>query len=296
MDETARTGPILGLDAEAAMNLAVTRIQPEIGAQVTGLSGHAFVDREVAAEAQRLLDAHGVVVYKGADIGDADLVAFSHLLGPVHVFPSRTGTEHPELSVVSRDPEVSKVAAVQYGTFEWHVDGTMDECPHRITLLTCLETASDGSGDTEFANTYAAYDALSDDDKAELEGLQVRYSYLSRARMRVIEVTPEAGRIWNSFAPRDRPLLWRHRTGRTSMLLGAQAGEVVGWPLDEGEAFLARLLSWATQPRFTMRHHWEPGDLVLWDNTGILHRAHAYGPDSGRLMHRTTVDQHEAVA
>src|SRR3974377_2424340 len=137
---------------EGPMNLVVTPIQPEIGAEVTGLSGHAFVDARVAADAQRLLDAHGVVVYKGADIGDADLVAFSRLLGPVHVFPSATGTEHPELSVVSRDPEVSKVAAVQYGTFEWHIDGTMVERPHRITLLTCLKTASDGGGDTEFAN------------------------------------------------------------------------------------------------------------------------------------------------
>jgi alpha-ketoglutarate-dependent taurine dioxygenase len=278
------------------MNLIVTPIQPEIGAEVTGRSGHAFVDPVVAAEAERLLDAHGVVAYKGADISDADLVAFSGLLGPVHVFPSRTGTEHPELSVVSRDPEVSKVAAVQYGTFEWHIDGTMDECPHRITLLTCLQPASDGSGDTEFANTYGAYNALSDDDKAALEGLQVRYSYLSRARMRQVELTPEAAKIWNSFSPRDRPLLWRHHTGRTSMLLGAQAGEVVGWPLEEGEALLERLLSWATQPRFTMRHHWKQGDLVLWDNTGILHRANPYGAESGRLMHRTTVDQKEAAA
>jgi alpha-ketoglutarate-dependent taurine dioxygenase len=274
----------------------VTQIEPEIGVRVTGLSGRSFVDPEVAAEADRLLDAHGVVVYEGADIDDADLVAFSRLLGPVHVFPSATGTEHPELSVVSRDAGVSKVAAVQYGTFQWHVDGTMDEQPHRVTLLTCLEPASDGSGDTEFANTYAAFDALSDDDKAVLDGLQVRYSYLNRARARSMEVTPEAARIWESRPPRDRPLLWRHHTGRTSMLLGAQAGEVIGWPLEEGESLLERLLNWATQPRFTMRHHWERGDLVLWDNTGILHRADPYGPESGRLMHRTTVDQTDGAA
>jgi alpha-ketoglutarate-dependent taurine dioxygenase len=273
----------------------VTQIEPEIGASVTGISGHAFDDPEVAAEADRLLDAHGVVVYKGADIGDSDLVAFSRLLGPVHVFPSAAGTRHPELSVVSLDPEVSKVAAVQYGTFQWHVDGTMDESPHRVTLLTCLEPGGEG-GDTEFANTYAAYDALGDADKGALEGLSVRYSYLNRARARSMEVTPEAAKIWESRPPRDRPLLWRHHTGRTSMLLGAQAGEVVGWPLDEGEALLERLLNFATQPRFTMRHHWERGDLVLWDNTGILHRAHPYGPESGRLMHRTTVDQTDGAA
>lgn len=278
------------------MTLTVTPLRPLIGAQVTGVSGHSFVDMQVAAEVQRLLDEHGVVICKGAAISDADLVAFSRLFGPVHAFPSAAGTAHPELSVVSRDPAVNKVAAVQYGTFEWHIDGTMDEHPHRITLLTCVEPASDGRGDTEFANTYAAYDALSAHDKATLEGLQVRYSYLSRARMRNIEVTPEAAAIWNSRAPRERPLLWRHHSGRTSMLLGAQAGEVVGWPLEEGEALLERLLVWATQPRFTMRHHWDAGDLVLWDNRGILHRAEPYGVESGRLMHRTTVDGDEAAA
>lgn len=274
----------------------VTIIKPDIGVEVTGISGHDFVDPEVAAEAEKLLDAHGVVAYRGADIGDRDLIAFSRLLGPVHVFPSATDTEYPELSIVSRDTQVSKVAAIQYGTFQWHVDGTMDEHPHRITLLTCVEPANDGSGDTEFANTYAAYESLSDDEKQKLQGLQVRYSYLNRSRMRHMTVTPEAAELWNKRPPRVRPLLWQHRTGRMSMLLGAQAGEVVGWSLDEGEAFLDRLLAWATQPRFTIRHHWERGDLVLWDNTGILHRAHPYEPESGRLMHRTTIDREELVA
>ncbi len=277
------------------MTLTVTPIKPGIGVEISGISGSGLVDPGVAAEAQRQLDAHGVLVYRRADVGDGDLIAFSRLLGPVHEFPSASETDYPELSVVSRDPEVSRVAAVQYGTFQWHVDGTMDECPHRITLLTCVEPAKDGSGDTEFANTYAAYEALSDDQKAELEDLEVRYSYLNRARLRHLEVTPEAAKLWSTRAPRDRPLLWRHHTGRTSMLLGAQAGEVIGWPLDDGEALLARLLEWATQPAFTMRHHWERGDLVLWDNTGILHRAHPYESESGRLMHRTTVDGNRAA-
>ena len=281
------------------MKVTVTQIKPDIGVQITGLSGRAFVDPEVAQEAQSLLDTHGVVVYRGANVDDDDLVSFSHLLGPVHEFPSAANREYKELSVVSLDPEVSRVAAVQHGTFQWHLDGTMDEYPHRITLLTCLEPASDGSdgsGDTEFANSYAAYEALDDDEKARLEGLEVRYSYLNRARLRHLDMTPEAETIWKSRPPRVRPLLWTDRTGRKSMLPGAQAGEVIGWSLDEGEAFLERLLEWTTQPRFTMRHHWERGDLVLWDNTGILHRAHPYGVESGRLMHRTTVDGNELVA
>lgn len=266
----------------------VTPITPNIGAEIVGISGHAFVDPAVAAKAWSLLDAHGVLVYRDAFIGDEDLLAFTRLLGPVHEFP--------EVSVVSLDPEVSKSAAVQRGTFQWHIDGTMVEYPHQITLLSCLEPAGDGSGDTEFANTYAAYDALSDGEKDELEGLQVRYSYLNRVRLRQGFMTPEAIETYKKLPPRDRSLIWTHRTGRKSMLLGSQAGEVIGWPLDKGEALLGRLLEWATQPRFAMRHHWERGDLVLWDNTGILHRAHHYAVESGRLMHRTTVDSERAVA
>ena len=133
-------------------------------------------------------------------------------------------------------------------------------------------------------------------DKVALEGLVVHYSYLNRAYQERRNMSPEAvERYKQQLPPRDRPVVWAHRTGRTSMLLGSTAGEVIGWPLDDGEAFLERLLEWSTQPRFTMHLHRERGDLVLWDNTGILHRALPYGPESGRLMHRTTIEGVEPV-
>jgi alpha-ketoglutarate-dependent taurine dioxygenase len=277
------------------VSVTVTPIKPDIGVEITGLSGPAFVDPDVAAECQAALDAHGVVVYRGANIDDDDLVAFSHLLGPVHIWPNH-GPDHPELSVVSLDPAKSKNAAVQRGTFKWHIDGTMADYPHRFTVLACLEPANDGSGDTEFANTYAAHEALSDREKAEIAELQVHYSYLNRAHLEQPHITPEALAAYEKLPPRDRPLVWTHRTGRKSMLLGSTAGEIIGWPLERGEALLERLLEWSTQPRFTLRHRWERGDLVLWDNTGILHRAHPYEPESGRLMHRTTIDGDETIA
>ena len=277
------------------MAVTITPITPDIGVEVNGISGLGFVDQAVADQAQALLDAHGVVVYRGANINDEELIGFSRLLGEVHTFPSAKDAEHPELSVVSLDPEVSKVAAVQRATFLWHIDGTMDEFPHRITLLTCLAPAADGSGDTEFANTYAAYDALPAEDKAALEGLEVHYSYLNRAYQERRDMSAEALERYKKMQPRDRRVVWAHRTGRKSMLLGSTAGEVLGWTLDDGEALLERLLEWSTQPRFTMRHRWERCDLVLWDNTGILHRALPYESGSGRLMHRTTIEGVETV-
>ena len=79
-------------------------------------------------------------------------------------------------------------------------------------------------------------------------------------------------------------------------MLGATAAEVVGWPAEKGRSLLDRLLEWSTQPEFVLRHHWRRGDLVVWDNTGMLHRALPFEPTSLRLMHRTTLVGEEAVA
>ena len=92
------------------------------------------------------------------------------------------------------------------------------------------------------------------------------------------------------------PLVWTRRTGRKSLLLGATAASVVGWPEDRGRALLDRLLEWSTQPQFVLRQQWRKGDLVIWDNTGMLHRALPFEPTSVRLMHRTTLAGEESVS
>ncbi len=90
--------------------------------------------------------------------------------------------------------------------------------------------------------------------------------------------------------------MWTRGNGRRSLLVGATAERVVGLSEAESRELLDRLLVWATQPRFSLRHHWHHGDLVIWDNTGILHRAQPYTAESHRLMHRTTLVGEEAVA
>jgi alpha-ketoglutarate-dependent taurine dioxygenase len=274
----------------------VTELGPEIGVEIAGLYGHEFVNASVAAECQSALEAHGVVVYREAHMDDDDLAAFSRLLGQVHVRPLSTDSGHPEISVVSLDPSLSLAADVQRGTFVWHIDGTTEEFPHKATLLTCWEVSNDGSGDTEFANTYAAYAALSDEDKAQIADVFVEYGFSNEAHRKTPGISDEARAKWESYPQRFRPLVWTRRNGRKSMLLGSTAGEVVGWPYDEGRALLDRLLAWSTQPRFVLRHRWRRGDLVVWDNTGMLHRALPYELSSRRLMHRTALVGDEGVA
>lgn len=273
----------------------VTPVSPAIGVEVTGLHGSELVD---PAEAQRcldLLELHGVVVYRGADIADADLVAFTQLLGEVVVAPMGGLPDHPEVSPVSLDPAKSVLADFRKSTFFWHIDGATDAVPQKASLLAAREVAEDG-GDTEFANTYAAYAALGPDEKGALEGVRVRHSFA--AAQLLTHPRPDARELaaWRRGPAREQPLVWTRPSGRRSLLLGATTESVVSKSEEEGRAFLDDLLEWSTQPQFVLRHQWRVDDLVVWDNTGMLHRAMPYEPTSRRLLHRTTLVGETAVA
>lgn len=95
---------------------------------------------------------------------------------------------------------------------------------------------------------------------------------------------------------RIHPLVWTRRDGRKPLLLGATAAEVVGWPAEKRRALLGRLLEWSTPTQFVLRHRWRRGDLVVWDNTGMLHHVLRFEQKSRRMMHRTTLVGIEPVA
>ena len=118
------------------MSVTVTPLEPEIGIEITGLHGHAFVDGSVAAQCLDLLEQHGVVVYREASIGDDDLVAFSRLLGAVHERPSSDDSGYPEISIVSLDPGLSTAAAVQPGANTYAAYAALSE-PRRPSSMAC---------------------------------------------------------------------------------------------------------------------------------------------------------------
>jgi len=278
------------------MSNMVTPLTPHIGAKIAGVSGDELVDRRVADECLSALEQYGVVVHREVHITDEDLIAFSRLLGEVAVVP--TGEhEYPEIQTITLDPSKTNALLASYrqGNFQWHIDGATQDVPQKGTLLTAREV-DDAGGDTEFASTYAAYAALPDDEKAELETLRVVHGFAAAQALANPDASEEERTSWDRIPTRVHPLVWTHRTGRKSLLLGATAAEVVGWPAEQGRALLDRLLEWSTQPEFVLRHHWHRGDLVIWDNTGMLHRALPFEPTSLRLMHRTTLVGEEAVA
>lgn len=278
------------------MSTTTTPLTPHVGVEIVGMTGSQLVDRAFADECLAALDRYGVVVYREVDISDADLVGFSRLLGEVVANPTAEH-EYPEIATITLDPAKTNATLAWYrqGNFLWHIDGATDELPQRATLLTAREV-DDAGGDTEFATTYAAYEALTDAEKSEITGLRVVHSFAAAQRRAHPDASAKEQAGWERVPTRIHPLVWTRRDGRKSLLLGATAAEVVGWPAEKGRALLGRLLEWSTQPQFVLRHRWRRGDLVVWDNTGMLHHALPFEPKSRRMMHRTTLVGIEPVA
>ncbi|OHV56168.1 TauD/TfdA family dioxygenase [Pseudofrankia sp. BMG5.36] len=277
------------------MSIAVTPVSPALGGEVVGLSGHQLVDEQVAADCLVALESYGVVICRDVHIDNGDLVAFSRLLGDVVVAPMGGLESHPEISPISLDPAKSELANYRRSTFYWHIDGVNDDVPQKASLLTAKQVTDEG-GETEFANTYAAYEALPDDEKEYLATLRVVHSFAAVQLLTNPHPSDKERAIWNRVPSREHPLIWTRRSGRKSLLVGATADHVVGLAADESRALLDRLLTWSTRERFVLRHHWHRGDLVIWDNTGMLHRALPYEPTAPRLMHRTTLAGVETIA
>jgi alpha-ketoglutarate-dependent taurine dioxygenase len=277
------------------MASAAHPITATVGLELTGFTTADLLLPESAHEVRQALDRHGVLVYREIGIDDDDLLALSRTLG--NVVSQSTG-EHrlPEIQTITLDPTKTNALLASYrqGNFHWHIDGATQEIPQKATLLTARAVDPAG-GDTEFASTYAAYDALSDEQKSELEPLRVVHTFAHAQSLANTDADEAERAAWDRVPAQVHPLVWTRRNGRKSLLLGATAAKIVGWTDERSRALLDRLLEWATQPQFVLRQTWQTGDLVIWDNTGMLHRAMPFEPTSVRLMHRTTVAGEEPV-
>lgn len=259
------------------------------GAEIFGLAGAGLGSAAGAEECRKLLARHHVLIYRDAAISDDELVALTRHLG--RPLPARTG-EHrlSEIDTITLDPGRTepRLAALRRGNFLWHFDGATGTSPQKATLLAAREIPESG-GDTEFADTTLAYRALDPARRRGLRGLRVLHSFAA-AQQRANPGADEDQRArWHTVPTREHPLTWTHRDGRTSLLVGATAHRVVGRPDDDGAALLEDLENWVTQPRFVLRHRWRAGDLVVWNNTTLLHRARPFAATARRLMHRTTI-------
>ena len=275
-------------------------LTPRIGAKAA-LRREEVHDPASADEINEALVRYGVLLFPAIGLDDEEQIAFSNNLGKIIPIGAlrADGTADPVYKI-SVDPKENPSGAEYIkNTIGWHIDGLFEDGPPpKATMLTAKRLSATG-GQTEFCSTYAAYDDLPEREKEYCESLRVVHTLESSYRATHPNPTPEEEARWRKVeARRDRtgrrgekehPLVWHHDSGAKSLVLGIAADHVVAMPEAESRALLQKLTVHATRREIVYRHEWTLGDLLMWDNCGVMHRVIPYDQDSGRLMHRTTL-------
>lgn len=287
LTDTVASPPNFG----ATGNVTVEPLKPWIGGIVRVAPDH-LLDDETIETVRRELEHRGVLVFPGINVSDQVQLAFTDRLGERVNFTRQvpgSDADTPDVYKITLDRKFNAEPDYVLGTFFWHIDGiTIDQPLPKATVLSARKL-SDSGGATEFANLYAAWDLLPEEDKLAYEDLTVVHCV--EAAVRPVHGHPSEerrARYKAMAAVMEQPLVWTHEDGRKSLLLGTHADGVVGMPGAHGRALLVRLQQWAAQPDLVYTHKWAEGDLVIWNNQGLMHRVVPY-TDEARVMHRTTI-------
>lgn len=261
------------------MSLQIQPLHPFIGARATGVDLRQPLPRETVEQIEDALAVHSVLGFTAQPIDDAQQVRFSSGFGPLHQAsrdPSQRRLKDPNFQDVSNlnlEGDIARNGERGYSDANllWHTDLSFVPGRARITVLSARELPADPPP-TEFADMRAAWDALPPERQHALEGLQVEHSiFISRAKTGYTRFTEAERRL---MPPVTQPLVRTHpRSGRKSLYLASHASHVIGWPEEEGRALLAELIEHATQPRFVFAYHWQPFDVLMWDDSCTMHRA-----------------------
>lgn len=280
------------------MTLTVRKSGDSCGAEILcDLAGD--IDDALFREIERAFHDNILVVFRGQNLTNAQHVAFSRRFGEleIHIVRKYLLPDHPEILLISnvRDGTGAHIGLADAG-FTWHSDTSYRRRPSRCSLLYAREVPrrEDGAalGDTVFANTIAAYEALPEATRRRLRGLKAIHRYSERRRV-ADSPRPKLSAAQLAETPDiAHPIVRTHPyTGRKSLYV--TAGECVGiegMPEDEARDLIAELDAHCVRPEFLHRHKWREGDLLMWDNASAMHLAICdYALPQRRLMHRTTV-------
>lgn len=280
--------------------MRIEPLSPLFGAEIRDVDLSTDLDAATFAEIERTFNERSVVLFRGQRISDAEHVRFSRRFGEleIHVLREYVKPQHPEIYVLSNIVENGRAIGIKDAGNYWHTDLSYTRAPSRGSIMYALEVPHRGGeplGDTQFASTAAAYDALPDDMKRKLSGLKAVHRFWDRyIRERKAAgsdvVVSEERRAGTPDVV--HPVVRTHpHTGRKCLYVneGFTVG-LVGVPDDEARALLAELYAHCTRPEFVYRHRWRVGDVVMWDNCATIHRATVdYALPERRLMQRTTL-------
>jgi taurine dioxygenase len=284
------------------MSLSIRPVSPALGARIDGVDLRRPPGEAEFGAIEAALHEHCMVVLPGQALTPAAFVAFARRFGPPepHVIDTYHHAADANILVLSNVKRAGRpIGLADAGTY-FHTDYSYLEVPARCTMLFALEVPADNSG-TTFANQARAYDDLPEATKRRIEPLVVRHHYGNRDDL------DEGSRTVASLLTEDqkKKLTWvRHRlvrahprTGRKALYaVSGSSFAIEGLPDDEGRGLLDELKAHATQPRYCHTHDYRGGDVVVWDNAQLLHRAPLVDWDRPRTLWRITVRDREASA
>jgi alpha-ketoglutarate-dependent 2,4-dichlorophenoxyacetate dioxygenase len=282
------------------MPIKIKQVGPCFAGEVEGIDMTRPLSDEDAAAIHAGMYEYAVLVFHDHHITGEQQLAFTRSLGEIERAigtslrapeDHRMPTTFADVSNLDKDDKPfardDRRRLFAIGNRLWHSDSSFKATPAKYSLLCALSTTSKG-GNTEFADMRAAYDALDEETRAEIEGLICEHSQMfSRQQLGFMDFTEEER---ERFKPARQTLVRTHPvTGRKSLYLASHAGSIVGWPVPEARFFLRDLIEHATQRQFVYAHKWRVGDLVMWDNRQTMHRARPFPAEEPRDMRRTTL-------
>jgi alpha-ketoglutarate-dependent 2,4-dichlorophenoxyacetate dioxygenase len=275
-------------------------LHPIFTGEVSGIDTTRPLSHDDVAAIEAGMDRYAVLVFHDQQLTDEQQLAFSRNFGALEETRgtgiSKPGEQrlHPAFADVSnldKDNRLlerdSRRRLYSLGNMLWHSDSSFKAVPAKYSILSGRIVTSEG-GDTQFADMRAAYAALDDATKAEIDDLICEHSLIySRTILGFSDLTPEERATMRPV--RQRLVRTHPATGRKSLYLASHIGGIIGWPVPEALAFIRDLAEHATQRRFVYAHRWRPYDLVMWDNRATMHRVRRYANALPRDMRRTTV-------
>src|SRR5262245_10318671 len=282
------------------MSITVTPVRPDFVADISGIDLAQPLKPADRDAIEAAINRYAVVVFRDQKLTDSQQIDFARYFGPIHSSAQRArhhdikhrlaATEIADISNLDGEGRVLQADSRRrldwLANRLWHTDASFRAVPGALSLLYAHVVPEEG-GDTEFADLRAAYDALPEKAKAEIEGLVAEHSiWHSRAQLSVTQYTPEE---LASLPPVPQRVVRRHPgSGRKSLYVASHASHIIGMPVADGRLLLLDLMEHATQRRFVHSHTWRQGDLVIWDNRCTMHRARPFDTTRVRDLRRVT--------
>lgn len=283
------------------MPLSFRALHPVFAAEAGPVDLRTVTGRDTLEQIRAGMDRYAVLVFRDQGFSGAEQMQFAQRLdGELHartgasvIAKNRFGNEAlTDISNVDEDGQLlrSSDRRRQYGLANrlWHTDASFQDPPGRYSMLFAV-VLPPVAADTQFADMRAAYDALPEDTKAQIEGLRAHHSIAYSRQLLGFEFSAREQEILKGAV---HPLVRTLPYGRKSLYLASHASSIEGWPVPEARLLLRDLTEHATQPQFVYRHSWRLGDLVIWDNRATMHRATPFddGKHRRELRRVTTLD------